>query len=45
MILFVYDNNEGILILENISEMGALIPGFLKKIFEKLDKREKDEPD
>ena len=37
--------NEGISILENISEMGVPIPGFLKKVFERLDKREEDEPD
>ena len=28
--------NEGISILENISEMGVSIPGFLKKVFEKI---------
>ena len=32
--------NEGISILENISEMGVPIPGFLKKVFERLDKKE-----
>ena len=32
--------NEGISILENISEMGVPIPGFLKKVFERLDKNE-----
>ena len=37
--------NEGISILENISEMGVPIPGFLKKVFERLDKREEDEPE
>ena len=37
--------NEGRSILENISEMGVPIPGFLKKVFERLDKREEDEPD
>lgn len=37
--------NEGISILENISEMGVPVPGFLKKVFERLDKREEDEPD
>ena len=37
--------NEGISILENILETGVLIPGFLKKVFERLDKREEDEPD
>ena len=37
--------NEGISILENISEMGVPIPGFLKKVFERLDKREEVEPD
>ena len=37
--------NEGISILENISEMGVPIPGFLKKVFERLDKRKDNEPD
>ena len=37
--------NEGISILENISEMGVPVPGFLKKAFERLDKREDEEPD
>ena len=37
--------NEGISILGNISEMGVPIPGFLKKAFERLDKREDEEPD
>ena len=37
--------NEGISILENISEMGVPIPRFLKKAFERLDKREDEEPD
>ena len=32
--------NEGISILENISEMGVTIPEFLKKAFERLDKKE-----
>ena len=32
--------NEGISILENISEMGVPVPGFLKKVFERLDKKE-----
>lgn len=32
--------NEGISILENISEMGVPIPGFLKKVFERLNKQE-----
>ena len=31
--------NEGISILENISEMGVPIPGFLKKVFERLEKK------
>ena len=37
--------NEGISILENILETGVLIPGFLKKVFERLDKREEVKPD
>ena len=37
--------NEGISILENISEMGVPIPRFLKKAFERLDKRKDEEPD
>ena len=37
--------NEGISILENISEMGVSIPGFLKKVFERLNKKEEVEPD
>ena len=37
--------NEGISILENISEMGVPIPGFLKKVFERLNKKEEVEPD
>ena len=37
--------NEGISILGNISEMGVPIPEFLKKVFERLDKREEVEPD
>lgn len=32
--------NEGISILENLSEIEVPIPGFLKKIFQKLDKKE-----
>ena len=37
--------NEGISILGNISEMGVPIPGFLKKVFERLNKKEEVEPD
>ena len=37
--------NEGISILENISEMGVPIPGFLRKAFEKLDNEKDEEPD
>ena len=37
--------NEGISILENISEMGVPIPRFLKKAFERLDKRKDEEHD
>ena len=29
--------NEGISILENILETGVSIPGFLKKVFEKIE--------
>ncbi|WP_081439601.1 phage holin family protein [Sebaldella termitidis] len=39
-ILVLIIANEGISILENISEMGVPIPGFLKKVFERLDKNE-----
>ena len=37
--------NEGISILENISEMGVPIPGFLRKVFERLDNEKDEEPD
>ena len=37
--------NEGISILGNISEMGVPIPEFLKKVFERLNKKEEVEPD
>ena len=37
--------NEGISILENISEMGVPIPGFLKKAFERLDNEKEEGPD
>ena len=37
--------NEGISILENISEMGVPIPGFLRKVFERLDNKKDEEPD
>ena len=45
MVLVFIVANEGISILENISETGVPIPGFLKKVFERLDKREEDEPE
>ena len=37
--------NEGISILENLSEMGVPIPGFLRKVFERLDDEKDEEPD
>ena len=40
--ILVCGNNEGISILENISEMGLPISRFLKKVFERVD-NEKDE--
>ena len=45
MVLVFIVANEGISILENISEMGVPIPGFLRKVFERLDERENEEPD
>ena len=44
LVLIFIIANEGISILENISEMGVPIPEFLKKVFERLDKSEEDEP-
>lgn len=40
LVLVFIITNEGISILENISEMGVPIPEFLKKVFERLDKKE-----
>ncbi|MCP1226568.1 holin family protein [Sebaldella sp. S0638] len=45
LVLVFVITNEAISILENISEMGVPIPGILKKILERLDKREDEEPD
>ena len=36
LVLIFIIANKGISILENISEMGVSIPGFLKKVFEKI---------
>ena len=45
LVLVFIITNEGISILENISEMGVPIPGFLKKVFERLDNNKDEEPD
>ena len=45
LVLVFIRANEEISILENISEMGVPIPGFLKKVFERLNKKEEVEPD
>ena len=45
MVLVFIIANEGISILENISEMGVPIPGFLRKVFERLDNEKDEEPD
>ena len=44
-ILVLIIANEGISILENLSEMGVPIHRFLKKVFERLDNKKDEGPD